>query len=268
LQKEIYSLGEEIKKMKNKKEKFGDEDNLKIFTNEDINFSLINSNNNNNNNNNKTKNFEIEESEAMDYEEEINNYKIQIESLKELIYEKENEAIKILQENEELKKEIKSGKNENEIGDNNNMIINSTFSSRNSELKEENKLIFKEKYNKMKASCEQYKSDNTNLMEQMNMLKNELKKEREKLQSLFTLEGKIKDTNEFIDLCSKLFDGFKPKNKIQEDAFKKFNSCLVLLQNQNQSEEISLEKDKDKSKSIDSEGKKNGFFGKFFKKGK
>lgn len=226
---------------------------------DDMNFSLIN------NISTKNKNLLTEESDVMDYEEEINNYKIQIESLKELIYEKENEVLKIIEENQELKKELKSSreysKNINDLGDNN---INSTFSSRFSELKDENKLDIKEKYNKMKASYEQFKVDNNNLMEQMTIIKSELKNEREKYQSLFSLEGKIKDPHEFIELYNKLFEGYKPKNKSQEEAYKKFNIYINSLNN----DDSSIVKDVDKSKSVDSDGKKNGFFGKFFKKGK
>ena len=36
--------------------------------------------------------------EIYDFEEEINNYKIQIGNLKEIIYEKENESVKILED--------------------------------------------------------------------------------------------------------------------------------------------------------------------------
>lgn len=45
----------------------------------------------------------------------------------------------------------------------------------------------------------------------MNLLKNEMKKAREKYDMLVSYEGKISNFEEFTELINKIFDGYKPK---------------------------------------------------------
>ncbi len=150
-------------------------DNLEIDCTQEKyknNSLLISKNTENSNVPNKT------EEEIENYEEEIANYKIQIDSLKELVYLKENEAIKILEENEKHKNEIENLKNDmmsNKITDqqneqtNSNNNFSSTFLSKLSEDMKDDAygLITKEKIMKMKSAMENYKADNSNLLQQV-----------------------------------------------------------------------------------------------------
>lgn len=120
--------------------------------------------------------------EMENFEEEINNYKIQIDSLKELIYQKENEAIKILEENEKMKNHIENLKsslinsnrnteNNNEQSNINNNFNNTFMSKLTEDIKDDGSgLVVKEKLIKMKASLDNYKADNNNLLQQVIIL--------------------------------------------------------------------------------------------------
>lgn len=115
------------------------------------------------------------------YEDEIINFKIQIESLKEIIYQKENEALKILEENNNLKSELDKLKKtftssinnvtnseENQLFNINANFSSAGFSKNSEEIKDDsNMLMVKEKYIKLKSSLDHYKADNANLLQQV-----------------------------------------------------------------------------------------------------
>ena len=125
--------------------------------------------------NNKQGNISVDQENL---EDEIKNYKIQIDTLRQIVIEKDNEMLKILKENELYKTEFdkllkNNPSNLNNLNpqelNNEQITNNNTIISKNSEdLRDEsNLLVSKEKFIKIKNSLENYKNDNSSLLQQV-----------------------------------------------------------------------------------------------------
>lgn len=112
-----------------------------------------------------------------------------------------------------------------------------------------------EKVEKYKKTIENYKQNHDLLMQQMSLLKGEIKNYKQKYEDLLNFGGRIGDYQEFKSAVMKILETFKPKKKEQEEIVKKIKDHLSI--------ETQLHEDP----SLGSE-KKKGFFGGLFGKKK
>ena len=128
--------------------------------------------------------------------EETENYKIQIELLREIISSKEIEI-----------NELKSKKTKEDMGKSINAI---SQVSENSLFNNEEKM--KERLEIMKRKIEQLQDDHDNFLQQIDLLKSEIRNYKNKYEGLLNYNGRIKEYSEFKNSIFEILEKYyKPK---------------------------------------------------------
>lgn len=98
-------------------------------------------------------------------------------------------------------------------------------------------------------------------MNQLTLLKDEIKQQKAKNEVLLNFEGRIKDYDEFKNLFSFSTENYKPKKKEQEEALKKLKEHLDI-----DLYELGNSQLLNDNSSVTNEKKKKGLLGFFSKK--
>jgi chromosome segregation ATPase len=200
-------------------------------------------------------------------EDELRNIMYQVETLKEMIREKDEQIDKITQENDNYKSEIEKILKLNDEGESRSKMSGnlSSLGPINNNNEEFDIKKIQDKLDKYKKIIENYKHNNESALQQMSLLKAEIKNYKNKFNDLQNYDGRIKDYEEFKGDVMKLLGEFKPKKKEYEDIVKRLKEHLT----------IEIVSHRESSSSVVSSNtaqgnagdKKKGFLG-FFKKGK
>lgn len=164
-------------------------------------------------------------SDISDKEKEISKYKNiidennknndELSNLKNLLVEKESEIKNLTEINEKLE----ANKPKLRINENNDGRISIGSAGFDG-------LTDLEKIDKYKSIIKDQKDELNIFMEQNNMLKEDIKNLKKDLQLIQSLQGEIKNINEFKKLFKKATHGYKPSKKEEKEAFKKLEEFL------------------------------------------
>jgi chromosome segregation ATPase len=133
-------------------------------------------------------------------------YKFQIKTLKELIEAKENEFQSLIKENTKLKGEVAKAKT---AGDADNKSRSEFLSPRSELTALDDKT--RERIEGYKKTIEAYKQDQNVFVQQMQMLKADIKTYKSKYDNILSYDGRIQNYNDLKAVFLDLIEKYKPK---------------------------------------------------------
>ena len=138
---------------------------------------------------------------------------ITLDNLKEELKDKSLQINKLIEENSSLRNKLNENNNNNFQNEH-----NKSFSS--SALNDSDKVKL------LQDEIKELKLMNDSDQIQIKTLKEDIKELSTKLKNIQTLNGQIKDFNEFINLLNQVLANYKPKKKEQKDSLNKLVSIL------------------------------------------
>ena len=124
-------------------------------------------------------------------------------------------------------------------------------------IQETNEKKLKEKAERYRNAAKDYKQNNELLIEQLSILKEEIRSQKNQNTNLLNFEGRIKDYESFKNLFSISVENYKPKKKEQEESLKNIKEHLGYQNSDLNADSLLVD---------NSEKKKGGLMGFFSKK--